>query len=42
MKLNFDGCSLGNPECLRIGGTLMDRLGVGLTIEAKVLTFLEV
>ena len=47
VKLNFDGCSLGNPGQLRIGGTLTDHnrslvkafpknARVGLAIEVEI------
>ena len=52
VKLNLDGCSLGNLGQLEIRGMLMDHhgtllkvffktIGAGLAIEADILTLLE-
>ena len=49
IKLNFDGCTLGDPNQRGIRGVIMDHHGivlkvlggVGLAIDAKILALLE-
>ena len=52
IKLNFDGCALGNASELGIGGVIRDRhgtmlrafsklIGVGLAIAADILALLD-